>query len=220
MPSVPKKKFFKEYTRTKDNFGKNVNAQIIGRIRGAAKELKLSEIDIKEAVDRASKAEEPLPLRKKADGGYHTNLDKISQRGKYEVLMEMEALKRTKEILDGWRKAGIEVPDVSSSSLLKRALAPEVYDVLSRKVSKVKKTIGPSVNYMTDALSQQGVKLMGDMNSRNALLFSRIGTKLNEAVYIDKDGNSHLFGKLSGIINYKKKRKLRAEVANDMEGNH
>ena len=69
LPSVPKKKFFKEYTRTKDNFGKNVNAQIIGRIRGAAKELKLSEIDIKEAVDRASKAEEPLPLRKKADGG-------------------------------------------------------------------------------------------------------------------------------------------------------
>ena len=218
LPSVPKKKFFKEYTRTKDNFGKNVNAQIIGRIRGAAKKLGLSEIDIKEAVDRASKAEEPLPLRKKADGGYHTNLDKISQRGKYEVLMEMEALKRTKEILDGWRKAGIKVPDVSSSSLLKRALAPEVYDVLSRKVSKVKKTIGPSVNYMTDALSQQGVKLMGDMNSRNALLFSRIGTKLNEAVYIDKDGNSHLFGKLSGIINYKKKRKLRAEVANDMEG--
>ena len=218
LPDIPKKQFFKQYTRVKDNFGKNVNAQIIGRIRGAAKKLGLSEIDIKEAVDRASKAEEPLPLRKKADGGYHTNLDKISQRGKYEVLMEMEALKRTKEILDGWRKAGIEVPDVSSSSLLKRALSPEVYDVLQRKKATVKRAVGPSIRYMTDPLAQQGVELMGAMNARNALLFSRIGTKLNEAVYIDKDGNSHVFGKLSGIIRYKKKRRLRAEIANDMEG--
>jgi len=218
LPSIPKKKFFQEFTRTKDNFGKNVNAQIIGRIRGLAKKIGLDEIGIKEAVDRASKSEDPLPLRKKADGGYHTNLDKIRQRGKYEVLMEMEALGRTKEILDGWREAGIKVPDVSSESLLKRALPPEIYDSLRGKALKVKKTIGPSIYLMTDPIAQKGVKLMGDMNSRNALMFSRIGRKLNNAVYIDKDGVSHVFGKLSGRFNKKKKLQLRKEISNDMEG--
>ena len=218
LPSIPKKKFFQEFTRTKDNFGKNVNAQIIGRIRGLAKKIGLDEVGIKEAVDRASKSEDPLPLKKKADGGYHTNLDKIGQRGKYEVLMEMEALGRTKEILDGWREAGIKVPDVSSESLLKRALPPEIYDSLRGKALKVKKTIGPSIYLMTNPIAQKGVKLMGDMNSRNALMFSRIGSKLNNAVYIDKDGVSHVFGKLSGRINKKKKLQLRKEISNDMEG--
>jgi len=218
LPSIPKKKFFQEFTRTKDNFGKNVNAQIIGRIRGLADKLGLDEIGIKEAVDRASKSEDPLPLKKKADGGYHTNLDKIGQRGKYEVLMEMEALGRTKEILDGWREAGIKVPDVSSESLLKRALPPQIYDSLRGKALKVKKTIGPSIYLMTNPIAQKGVKLMGDMNSKNALMFSRIGSKLNEAVYIDKDGVSHVFGKLSGRINKKKKLQLRKEISNDMEG--
>ena len=218
LPSIPKKKFFQEFTRTKDNFGKNVDSQIIGRIRGLANKIGLDEVGIKEAVDRASKSEDPLPLRKKADGGYHTNLDKIGQREKYEVLMEMEALGRTKEILDGWREAGIKVPDVSSESLLKRALPPQIYDSLRGKALKVKKTIGPSIYLMTNPIAQKGVKLMGDMNSRNALMFSRIGSKLNEAVYIDKDGVSHVFGKLSGRINKKKKLQLRKEISNDMEG--
>lgn len=215
---ISKKKFFSEFTRTKDNFGNNVNAQIIGRIRGIAKKLGLTEVDIKEAVDRASGQEEPMPLRKKAKGGYHTNLDKISQRSIYEVLMEMEALSRTKEILKGWQEAGIKVPDVSSGSLLKRALPPEIYDVLQRKKAKVKRAIGPSIRFMTDPLAQKGVKFMGDMNSRNALLFSRIGSKLNEAVYTDKNGKSHVFGKLSGRWNRKKKQAIREEIANDMEG--
>lgn len=216
--SVPKKQFFKDYTRVKDNFGKNVNAQIIGRIRGLANKIGLSEVDIKEAVDRAARLEEPMPLRKKAKGGYHTNLDKINQKKKYEVLMEMEALKRTKEILDGWRQAGIEVPNVSSKSLLKKALPPEVYDILSGKISKVKKTLGPSIKLMTDPIAQKGVKLMGDMNARNSLLFSRIADKLNKSTYIDKNGKAHVFGKLSGLLNQKRKKELRREIANDMEG--
>jgi len=218
LPSIPKKKFFQEFTRTKDNFGKNVDSQIIGRIRGLANKIGLDEVGIKEAVDRASKSEDPLPLRKKADGGYHTNLKEIGQRGKYEVLMEMEALGRTKEILDGWREAGIKVPDVSSESLLKRALPPEIYDSLRGKALKVKKTIGPSIYLMTNPIAQKGVKLMGDMNSRNALMFSRIGSKLNEAVYTDKDGVSYVFGKLSGRLYREKKLRLRKEIANDMEG--
>ena len=218
LRSVPKKKFFEKFTRVKDNFGKNVNAQIIGRIRGSAKKLGLTDVDIKEAVDRASKLDKPLPLKKKADGGYHTNLDKIGQKEKYEVLMEMEALGRTKEILDGWRQAGIKVPDVSSKSLLKKALPPEIYEYLQGKKSTIKKTFGPSINFMTDALAQKGVSLMGDMNSRNALLFSRIGSKLNDSVYTSKDGKSYVFGKLSGLINKKKKKQLRVEISNDMEG--
>jgi len=218
LPSIPKKQFFARFTRTKDNFGKNVNAQIIKRIRGLADKIGIDEIGIKEAADRASKLEDPMPLRKKKDGGYHTNLDKISQREKYKVLMELESLQRTKEILDGWRQAGITVPDVSSKSLLKRALPPEIYDSLRGKALKVKKTIGPSVYLMTDALAQKGVKLMGDMNSRNALLFSRIGNKLNNAVYVDKNGVSHVFGKLSGLLHRKKKQQLRNEISNDMEG--
>ena len=216
--SIPKKKFFENFTRVKDNFGENVNAQIIGRIKGAAKKLELSDVDIKEAVDRASTLDKPFPLNKKTKGGYHTNLDKIGQKEKYEVLMEMEALGRTKEILDGWKQAGISIPDVSSKSLLKKAIPPEIYDYFRGKKKTIANTFGPSINFLTNPIAQKGVKLMGDMNARNALLFSRIGTKLNESVYIDKDGQSHMFKNLSGLINRKKKKQLRVEIANDMEG--
>ena len=122
LPSIPKKKFFKEFTRTKDNFGDNINVKITKRIWGKVKQLKFDDIDVKAVVDRVLGLSEPSKLVKRKDKkGHHTGLADLKQEQKYRVLLELESAQRTNDILAEWNKAGIAVNDVSGNSLLKKA---------------------------------------------------------------------------------------------------
>jgi len=212
---IPKKKFFKDYTRVTDKFGDNINTKITKRIWGSVKKLNFDDIDLKQVVDRVLGLENPSKLVKRQDRkGYSTGLGKLNQEQKYRVLLELEANKRTNDILAEWNKTGIVVNDVSGNSLLKKALPPFIYDGIR---GFVRKRIKPSITTLTDTVSQSAVKLMGDMNSRNSIIFSRIASKLNEATYTDKAGKVYRFGDLSGFFNSKAKKKVREEIANDME---
>jgi len=216
--NMPKKDFFNQYTRAKDNFGQDVNLQTRKRIFGLKKELGLSDVDFKEAVDRAAfgkNAEEAFPLSKrKGKKGYHSNYDKLtSQEQRYRLLMELQTKKKVGEILDGYKQAGIEVKDMSRTSLMKKALPPAVYDVLQG----VKKQIMPEVYRLTDPIAQSAKRLLDTMDSRNSLLFSRLATELNEAIYVDRTGKSHKFKDLSGFFKGGTKKRLREELGADLK---
>ena len=213
--NVPKKNFFNKYQRTKDNFGDNINTKITRRIFGLKNRLNFDDLDLKSIVDRVSGVETPSPpVRRKGKKGFSTNLGKLTQEQKYKVLMELETSRRTNEILEGYKKAGIDVKNVSGDSLLKKTMPPVIYDAFKGFTAKYVK---PAVTQLTDPISQSAKLLIDTMNSKNSLIFSRIASKLNEATYIDKDGVSHKFENLSGFFKSKKKKKLREELANDME---
>ena len=217
LPDIPKKDFFKTYQRTKDNFGDNIDTKITKRIFGLRDKLNFDDLDLKGVVDRASGAPSPPPpKRRKGKKGFHTGLKGLEQEQKYKVLMELETSRKTNEILEGYKKAGIDVPNVSGDSLLKKAMPPAIYDSLRGFTETYVK---PSVTQLTDPISQTAKLLMDTMNSKNSLIFSRLASKLNEATYIDKNGVSHKFQKLSGLFKSKKKKQLREELANDMESN-
>jgi len=213
--NIPKKDFFKKYERTKDNFGDNINTKITKRIFGLKNKLNFDDLDLKAVVDRVSGVESPPPpSRRKGKKGFHTNLGKLTQEQKYKVLMELETSRRTNEILEGYKKAGINVPNVSGDSLLKKAMPPVIYDSLKGFTSKY---IKPSVSQLTDPISQSAKILMDRMNSQNSLIFSRLASMLNDATYIDRDGRSHKFKNLSSFFKSKKKKQLREELSSDME---
>ena len=219
---MPKEEFFKQYTRTTDKFGKNVNTAIQRRIWGLKGKIGLDDIEFKEAVDRAAfgkNSEESFPLKKReGKKGYHSNYNELkTQEQKYRLLMELEASQKVGEILDGYKKAGIEVKDVSRTSLLKKALPTSVYEYLQGKKKAVVKMIAPEVYQLTDPIAKSSKQLMDKMNSRNAMLFSRFATELNEAKYVDRAGNEHTFGKLSGTFRGGKKAALRKEMSFDLE---
>lgn len=215
LPDIPKKDFFKKFQRTKDKRGDSIDFKITNRIFGLKKKLNLDDLDLKSLVDRASGVESPPPpTRRKGKKGFHTNLGKLTQEKKYRVLMELETSRKTNEILENYKKAGIEVKNVSGDSLLKRVMPPAIYDALRGFTETYVK---PSVSQLTDPISQSAKLLMDTMNSKNSLIFSRLASKLNDTTYIDKDGVSHKFGTLSGLLKGKKQKQLREELANDME---
>mgnify|MGYP003137351466 CR=1 FL=1 len=212
--NIPKDAFFQSYNRVKDNFGQNIKFQIQKRIWGLKSKLGLSDVEFKEAVDRAafgSDSEKSFPLTKReGKKGHHSNYEKLgTSEQRYRLLMELQTSKRVGEILDNYRKTGIEVNDVSKTSLLKKALPPFIYEALQG--------LAPMKYKMTDAISKSGVKLYNAMNVRNSLLFSRLATELNDASYTDQAGNVHKFGDLSGLFKSKKKKKLREQLADDLE---
>ena len=215
--NIPKKDFFNKYQRNKDNFGDNINTKITNRIFGLKSKLNFDDLDLKSVVDRVSGVETPSPpTRRKGKKGFRTGLKDLEQEQKYKVLMELETSRRTNKILEGYKKAGIDVKNVSGDSLLKKALPPAIYDSLRGFSAKY---IKPAVTQLTDPIAQSAKLLMDKMNSKNSLIFSRIASKLNEATYIDKNGVSHKFENLSGLFKSKTKKKLREELANDMESN-
>ena len=217
--NIPKDKFFKSFNRIKDNFGDNIELKTRKRIFGLKKSLGLSDIEFKDLVDVALGVGEPLPLRKrKGKSGYHSNYGELkTPEQRYRLLNQLESSKRTNEILSEWKQSGIEIKNVSGESLLKKALPPAIYDSLKAVGVKAKKTLGPSYVQMTDAVAKSGVKLMGDMDARNSLLFSRLMTRLNNATYVDREGVSYKFQDLSGFFNAGKKKRIREELARDLE---
>ena len=62
---IPKKKFFKDYTRVTDKFGDNINTKITKRIWGSVKKLNFDDIDLKQVVDRVLGLENPSKLVKR-----------------------------------------------------------------------------------------------------------------------------------------------------------
>ena len=220
---IPKDEFFKQYTRTKDKFGRDVDTEIRNRIFGAKDKIKMDDVEFKEAVDRAAfgkNSEESFPLKKRTKGkkGYHSNYNKLeTKEQKYRLLMELEASQKVGEILDGYKKAGIEVKDVSRTSLLKKALPESVYSYLQGKKKAIVKIVAPEVYQLTDPTSKSAKQLMDKMSSRNSILFSRLATELNNAKYIDKSGNEHTFGNLSSTFKGGRKAEIRREMSFDLE---
>ena len=131
--------------------------------------------------------------------------------------MELEASQKVGEILDGYKKAGIEVKDVSRTSLLKKALPESVYSYLQGKKKAIVKIVAPEVYQLTDPISKSAKQLMDKMSSRNSILFSRLATELNNAKYIDKSGNEHTFGNLSSTFKGGRKAEIRREMSFDLE---
>ena len=216
--NMPKQEFFKQYRRTSDRFGENIDSKIQGRIFKLKDKLGLSDIEFKERVDTALGTEQPLPLRKrKGKKGYHSNYNELKNREqKYSLLMELETSKKVKDVLDGYRQSGIEVKNVSEGSLLKKILPTDAYESLQAGKERVKR-VGPSVWELTDPISQSAKRLMDDMSSRNAVLFSRLATELNEAVYTDRMGETHTFKDLSGMFKGGTKKVLREQLSEDLE---
>ena len=219
---MPKDEFFKQYTRIEDKFGKNVNTEIQRRVWGLKGKIGLDDIEFKEAVDRAAfgkNSEESFPLKKReGKEGYHSNYNELkTQEQKYRLLMELEASQKVGEILDGYKKGGIDVRDVSRTSLLKKALPTSVYEYLQGKKRAIVKIVAPEVYQLTDPIAKSSKQLMDKMGTRNAVLFSRLATELNEAKYIDRAGKEHQFGKLTSIFKSGKKAALRKEISFDLE---
>ena len=217
--NMPKQEFFKQYRRTKDRFGENIDSKIQDRIFGLKDKLGLSDIEFKERVDTVLGMEQPLPLRKrKGKKGYHSNYNELKNREqKYSLLMELETSKKVKDVIDGYKQAGIEVKNVSESSLLKKILPTDAYESLQAGKARVKGAVGPSVWQLTDPIAQSAKRLMDDMSSRNALLFSRLATELNETVYTDRMGETHTFKELSGFFKGGTKKALREQLSEDLK---
>tara|TARA_R100000995_G_C3484316_1_gene126214 strand:+ start:2862 stop:6578 length:3717 start_codon:yes stop_codon:yes gene_type:complete len=218
--NIPKKNFFQSFSRTKDRLGDNIELKTRKRIFGLKKSLNITDVEFKQLIDVASGQKDPFPLRKKkGKSGYHSNYNELkTPEQRYRLLNQLESSKRTNEILAEWKASGIEIRDVSGTSLLKKALPPSIYESLQATGAKIKEVAGPSYVQMTDAISQSGVKLMGEMDARNSLMFSRLMTKLNQAEYRAEDGKVYTFKKLSGVDLTGKKKRIREQIANDMEG--
>ena len=135
--TINRKEFFNNFSRSKDKFGDNPEAKRRKSIFGLArKELKLSDKQIKDAVDRITGEDTPLVKSKKSGRQYKTGYDKLNSEQKNRLLFEMEIRGNTQRVLRQYDKAGIKVNNTSGVSLAKESLPENIYNILSGKVRR------------------------------------------------------------------------------------
>ena len=214
--NIPKKDFFKNYTRETDKFGVNIPTAMRKRSFGLKKELDLSDLDYKQAIDKAAFGKDSTKsfdlIEKKS--GFRSNYQKLSRAGKYRLLEDLRRRKTTNDILKRYKKDAIEVPEVSAKSLVQKVLPTPIYEAFLG----VKKEIIPTKYRLTHPIAVTGRRLIENMNSRNATLFSRLATELNNAPFTTPDGKQFNLNQVTGsFLKAGRNKKIREQLGRDLE---
>ena len=180
---VPKEKFFEEWYRFKDNKGHHALNKLQKKTFYDLKNnLKLGDLDIKNMVDKVSGKEGGFKLKEHKDPGreYHTNYNKLTPKQRnmlYEKAQERMFVENQK---NEFRKNGIEIADMSGSSLLKES-APAIYNIIQG--------IKPLATRLPDIPIVNSIKKMiMDVDARTAELANKGTRGLLDATYITRDG--------------------------------
>ena len=235
--TINRKEFFGNFSRLKDKFGNDIEARRRSKFFGIAiRDLKLSDKQIKNAIDRAIGQESKLEKSPKKGRQYKTGYNKLNNEQKNKALSEMEVRASTERILRQYEKAGISVPNTSGISLSQKSLPEFVYNVLSGRVKKTAKKIrnvlAPLDKIIDTPVGKSALKLLDDLDVDNAVIFSRLHNKLSVAKYTAKNGKVYSFEELTqplasvqgakggvkaGLGIKSKRKKIRDELADDLE---
>ena len=227
--SINRKEFFNNFTRSRDKFGDNFESKRQKRVFGIAKkDLKLTDKQIKEAVDRVTGEDGPLVKSKKSGRQYRTGYDKLNSEQKNRLMFEMEIRRNTEKTLRNYDKAGIKVTNTSGVSLAKQSLPENIYNIISGKVKRTVKKAGekfaPLDAVIDNPTGRSLLKLYDKIDVQNATIFSRLNARLEKAKYITPEGKEFTFREITqGFVGAAKKglitgrKELREQLANDLE---
>jgi len=178
-----KENFFDEWYRFKDSKGNDAQNKLQKKtFYDLKKNLKLGDLDIKNMVDKVSGKEGGFKLKEHKDPGreYHTNYDKLSPKQKnilYEKVQENIFIEKQK---NEFKKQGIEIADMSGSSLLKES-APAIYNIIQG--------VKPLASRLPDIPIVRTIKKqIFDLEWRMAELSNKGMQSLANATYITRDG--------------------------------
>ena len=180
---IPKEKFFEEWYRFKDKNGRD--AQVVLQQKtfdGLKTKLKLKDLDVKYMVDKVSGKEGGFELVKHEKKGreYHTNYDKLSPKQKNMLYEKVQEKLFIENQINEFKKQGVEIPDLSGSSLLKDS-APVIYEVIQG--------VKPLASRLPDIPIVRTIKKqIFDLEWRMAELSNKGMQSLANATYITRDG--------------------------------
>ena len=217
--SRSKKDFFQKerWFRKTDSAGKSVSLKMRNKFFKMAKELGMTDLEMKAEVDRALGGETKLRKHSKKGREYHTEYGKLDNVGKggYEqrrrLNEQLEAKLYVKNKISDWKSQGVIIKEASGESLIKKALSPEYYDKLMEikaPITDFLKTREARIG--SDPLAKDGINMIFGMQANTELLNSRMFTLFDNAKYTTKDGKV-----VKGL--HKLKKAQREELAESLD---